>query len=348
MAAAHRPVVLAGIAEAQGRAVGVGFRTLAAELVEAVALAVAAVAEFHGEAPGVEVGAALAVFMDQARVGKLGTAQLVEFRQLAEGEEMHHGGEEVVGVGRAAGNGHHRLAEDFGHTRGAGRAGIGAGNRGNGRGHAAPGGAGADGDHGRGIGRAFLEHVDRGLAADLAVDAVGLGRDRAFNHQHVLALVGLHRRLARGLGLVPGGGHQGLVVVERDDVEDQLFQRRVFGAQQRLGAARAFLEVQPDHGGPLGGFDRLGHRGFGAGRQAQGGRQRGAELQEFAARHLQALLDFLQCAATGVEKFVDVAHVCCPPGCQAGIDLIENSQRKYCANNDLARSDLKFQSLAKI
>jgi hypothetical protein len=117
--------------------------------------------------------------------------------------------------------------------------------------------------------RAFLEQVDRGMAANLAVDAVGFGRDRAFHHQHVLALVGLHRRLARGFGLVPGGGHQGLVVVERDDVEDQLFQGRVLGAQQRLGATGAFLEVQPDHRGPLGGFHRLGHRRLGAGRQAQ-------------------------------------------------------------------------------
>jgi hypothetical protein len=33
---------------------------------------------------------------------------------------------------------------------------------------------------------------------------------------------------------------------------------------------------------------------------------------------------------------------------QAGIDLIGEEKRNYCANNDLASSDLKFQSLAKI
>ena len=70
------------------------------------------------------------------------------------------------------------------------------------------------GDHRGSVGSAFLDDVDRGVAADLAVDAVVAGRDRAFDHQHVLALVGLHRRLARRFGLMPGGGHQGLVVVE--------------------------------------------------------------------------------------------------------------------------------------
>jgi hypothetical protein len=157
-----------------------------------------------------------------------------------------------------------------------------------GRGHAAPGGAGADGDHRGRIGGAFLEQFNRGLAADLAVDAAVLGRDRAFDDQHVLALVGLHRLLRACFDLVAGGGQQGLVVVERDDVEDQLFQRRVLGAQQRLGTAGAFLEVQPDHGRPLGLLaTALATAASAPARQAQGGRQRGAELQEFAPRHIR-------------------------------------------------------------
>jgi hypothetical protein len=104
----------------------------------------------------------------------------------------------------------------------------------------------------------------------------------AFHHQDVLALVGLHGRLARRFGLVAGGGHQRLVVVERDDVEDQFFERRMLGAQQRFRAAGAFLEVQPDHRRPLGLLDGLGDGRLGAGRQAQGGRRGRAELHEFA------------------------------------------------------------------
>ena len=65
MAATDRPGTAAGIAKEDRRAVGV-VSGLAAELVQAVALAVAVVAEFHREAAGIEVGAAFAVFVDQA------------------------------------------------------------------------------------------------------------------------------------------------------------------------------------------------------------------------------------------------------------------------------------------
>src|SRR5664279_2278744 len=77
VAAADRPVVLAGVAEADRRTVGISFRPLATQLVKAVALTMTGITEFHGKTPGVEVSATLAVLVDQARVGKLGTAQLV-------------------------------------------------------------------------------------------------------------------------------------------------------------------------------------------------------------------------------------------------------------------------------
>jgi hypothetical protein len=64
-------------------------------------------------------------------------------------------------------------------------------------------------------------------------------------------------------------------------------------------------------------LDRLGHRRFGPGRQAQGRRQRGAELQEFAPRHFQSLLDLFQRLAAGIENLVHLAHVCSPSGSQA-------------------------------
>ena len=113
VAATDRPVVLAGVTKAQRRAIGVGFRPFAAQFVQAIALAMAGVAEFHGEAAGIEVGATFAVFVNQAAVGKLRAAQFIDFRQLAEGQEMHHGGEEVVGIRRATGNGRHDLAQNL-------------------------------------------------------------------------------------------------------------------------------------------------------------------------------------------------------------------------------------------
>jgi len=68
-------------------------------------------------------------------------------------------------------------------------------------------------------------------AADLAVDAVVLDRDGALDHADVLALVLLHRLVEGVLDLVPGSGEQGFVVVEGDQVEDQIADGWVRGAQ---------------------------------------------------------------------------------------------------------------------
>ena len=47
-------------------------------------------------------------------------------------------------------------------------------------------------------------------------------RDGAVHHQQVAAIVFVHRGFAGTFRAVPGGGLQGMVVVERDRVEDQL------------------------------------------------------------------------------------------------------------------------------
>src|SRR5512146_1413320 len=110
---ADRPARIADVAEQDRRAVRIGLRTLAAQLVQAVALAVTLVAEFHGKASGIEVRTALAVLVDEARVGELGTAFFIHIGQLAEGQEVHHGGKEVVRVGRAAGDVGDHFAQDL-------------------------------------------------------------------------------------------------------------------------------------------------------------------------------------------------------------------------------------------
>ena len=60
--------------EVARRASGMGCRTFAAHLVEAVALAVCVVAELVHEAAGVEVRATRAVIVNQAVVGELADA----------------------------------------------------------------------------------------------------------------------------------------------------------------------------------------------------------------------------------------------------------------------------------
>ena len=119
----------------------------------------------------------------------------------------------------------------------------------------------------------LVHDLERGAAADHAVDPVVLGRDRALDHADVLAGVRLHRGLERVLGLAARGGHQRLVVVERDEVEDQLREVGVRRAQQRLGAAGALLEVQPDHRRLEPGRGGLHHPRRGGGAEADRGRR---------------------------------------------------------------------------
>ena len=188
------------LAEVEERAVGVRLRSLAAELVEAPAVAVTLVAERLREPARVEVRAALAVLVDHAAVGELRTAEIVERRQRAEGGELEDGAEQVVRVRRAAGQGHDGLALE--ELRDAGRAGR---VRRCGR-NAAPRGARADRDDRAGLGGDLVQRVDRLLAADLAVDAAVLLGNGALDDEDELALVlvqGLLERLLESGGRPP-------------------------------------------------------------------------------------------------------------------------------------------------
>jgi hypothetical protein len=73
-----RPTI-GNLVEVARGAGGVCDRALAAHFVEAPALAVAFVAERSGEPARVKVGAPRAIFVNHALVGKLRTANLVEF-----------------------------------------------------------------------------------------------------------------------------------------------------------------------------------------------------------------------------------------------------------------------------
>jgi hypothetical protein len=164
--------------------------------------------------------------MDQAAIGEFRPALLVERRQRAEGDELQHRAEEVVGIGRAAGNIDDGLArQHFGDAdcaRWVGPAG----------GDAAPGRAGADGDDRHGALGGFHEVLLYRAVGHLAVDAAILGRNGAIDHQQVVAEVLLHRGPARFLGLVPRCHAEGLVVVERDHVENQVLERGVMRPEQ--------------------------------------------------------------------------------------------------------------------
>ncbi len=238
MADADGPAV-DDLAKGQRRTVRVGHRPFAAELVEAVALAVSLVAELRGEAARVEVRPPRAVLVDRAAVGKQRAAAIVELRERAERRVLEHHAKEVVRIGRAAGDRHHRLAfEDHRDAGGARRIGIGGRN-------ASPRRAGSDGDDGAGLRSDVVQDIDRGPVSHLAVNAPVFGRDRTLDDADVLAGVILDRVLQRRFRLVAGAGEQRLVIVERHEIENDLGDTRVRRAEERLGAAGALLKVQP-------------------------------------------------------------------------------------------------------
>ena len=154
MPGSHRPRTETDVAESDRRAVGVGLRTLAADLVETEALTMSFVAEFEREAPGIEMRPPLAVLVDQAAIGEFRSVLLIEFGRPLEGQHVQDCRQEIVGAGRAAGNIDHEFAGNDGlRADRAGRIWVG-------RLDAAPRSARSDGDDG---GRALSGFADRVL-----------------------------------------------------------------------------------------------------------------------------------------------------------------------------------------
>ncbi len=81
---------------------------------------------------------------------------------------------------------------------------------------------------------------------------------------------------------------QRVVVVQRDEIEDQVFDRRRIGPGDRLGAAGALLERQPDHRLAPGVGNALGDRRGRGGRQCHDRGRVGCVFQERcgAIRHV--------------------------------------------------------------
>ena len=262
---------------ADGRAGVVGRRPLAAHLVEAVAELGALVVELLDELARVEVGAAVALVVNALAVEHLRTAHAVKRRQAVVREDVGDHARHHFGNRRAAGHEHDGLVRDDLRDR-HGVRGIGLGGL-----HAAPGGAGAPADDGLGARSDVLDLPQEGLAAGNAVHAVVVERHVALNGKDVVALVLLDRVLEGGLGLMTGGGHDRVVVIERDHREHQVLGDRMVAADEGFGAAGAFKAVEPDDRRAGLRLHRLGDvLGARASNPQARGRE-GAELQEAAS-----------------------------------------------------------------
>src|SRR3954447_14027322 len=149
-----------------GRAGIVGRRTLAAHLIETIALLGLLVVPLLNELAGVEMGAAIAFVMDALAVEHLGTALAVQFRDLVEGQDIADDSGHDLGDRRAARHLDDGLVEDD-FVDGGGAGGIGLR-----RLDAAPRRAGAPGNYGHRVGANLAELLDERTSADDAVHAV--------------------------------------------------------------------------------------------------------------------------------------------------------------------------------
>src|SRR5208337_5422931 len=113
----------------------------------------------------------------------------------------------------------------------------------------------------------------------------------ALNEGNVFALAVFHRLIQRAFGLAAGRRHQGLVIVERNGVEDEIGDGRMAGAQEGFRVAGAVLKFEPDQDRSRLFFHRLGNGGCGA-RQAEDRGHRSAKSQKVSPRNA-ALLQFL-------------------------------------------------------
>jgi len=254
----------------------VGARALAADFVQTVAALGIFVVEGLDKQTGVEVGATVAGVVDAARVEGLRAVHRIELRDLAEGEHMHHHARHNLGDGRTARHVDQRLAADEALDADS-AGGVGPGGL-----HATGIGAGAPGDDRLGVFGCFFEDLPRAFAADAAIGVV-FRRHRAFNREDVSARILLHGVFQALLGLVAGGGHQRLGVVERNVVEEQGLDNRVVDADERLAATGALLQVQPDDRQATLRFQRFDNLGDGGGFQTHRRGHHRAEFDELAA-----------------------------------------------------------------
>jgi len=248
----------------EGRAGIVRCWTAAAHFVEAPTLARAVVVPRLNELAGVKEGAAVALIVDALAIEHFRAADAIEFRQGVEGEDVGKDAGHDFGNGRAAGHIDNRLVRDE-LVDGHGAGGIGMSGL-----DAAVGGAGAPGNDSLCVLSGLLEDVQKGVAADGAVDAAILGGSIAFNGKKIAAGMVLDELLADLFDLETRGRLEGVVVVEGDHVEDDVLGDRVGGADKGFAATRALETVEPNNRDAGLGLHRSDDRGHHGGFQAHG------------------------------------------------------------------------------
>src|SRR4029450_8849276 len=115
------------------------------------------------------------------------------------------------------------------------------------------------------------------------------GRDRSGHDEEILPKVGLHDRFLRGFRGVPCRSHEGVTVVQRDQIEEQVSYRRLGCPKHTFPAAGAFLELEPDLARAFHLLKRGRHLLARNGAQPEHDGEIATESQEFPAGYAGAL-----------------------------------------------------------
>src|SRR5690554_1357303 len=175
-----------------------------------MSLAMTFIPKGAGKASIVEVRATLAMFMNKATIGKLGTIFAVQCWQFIEGQIVDNSGQEVIGVGWATRYRYHRLIFQYfadTHTPG------GVWSHGS---NTTPGGTGAHRNNRTGFGAYVADNIDKVLPTHAAVDTPIFQGNGTFNDKDEFAVINLNRLFQRLFSLMSGTCGQGLMEVQRD------------------------------------------------------------------------------------------------------------------------------------
>ena len=102
------------------------------------------------------------------------------------------------------------------------------------------------------------ELLDEGLAADDAIHAVFIQRRVAFHREDEVAIILFDGLGDDGFGLIPGGSHDGVIIIERDHRQDDILGEWMSRADKAFRAAGAFKAVQPENRNAWLGFHCMG------------------------------------------------------------------------------------------
>jgi hypothetical protein len=142
--------------------------------------------------------------------------------------------------------------------------------------------AGANRDDRRRARRILLQHVQVRMAVGARIISKLAGRDGPVHEHDVAAPVFLDSGVESVLGTLAGSGLQGVVIVQRDRVEDQPLDGRRVRTRQRFEATGALLEREPDYRGSPRLLDRRRNGADHGWRQRHHGRGGRAEFHESA------------------------------------------------------------------